>query len=71
MSLIDYIKHYISFPGILWFALISAGVLVLVHAVMIGITVRAAKKDPHGDAPSHIFSIRREMYAELLFSATS
>ena len=71
MSLIDYIQHYISFPGILWFALISAGVLVLVHAVMIGITVRAAKKDPHGDTPSHIFSIRREMYAELLFSATS
>ena len=37
MSLTDYIKHYFSFPGILWFALIAAGILVLIHAAMLGL----------------------------------
>ena len=71
MVLIDYVKHYFSFPGILWFALFSAGVLILIHAALLGLTARSVRKDPHGDTPAHTFLVQREMYAELLFSATS
>lgn len=61
MTLEQYVAHYLSVPGVLWFALFSLAVTALMQIP----TALSARKD------SALFLERLEMYCEMIYSATA
>lgn len=74
MLLPDYIRHYLSLPGIFFFFLVSLAVVFLIHAILL---VAARKKATHyrksdrAFAMTDLFHRYTERYYELMLSASS
>ncbi len=74
MTIQDYLHHYFTMPGIVFFFLVSLGVVVLIHFILYAAAKHTAGLYVEEDAP---YVLRDEMlglmekYYELVFSATS
>ena len=74
MLLPDYIRHYLSLPGLLFFLLVSLAVVILIHAILL---IAAKNKAMHYRQSDRIFAMTdlfnryTERYYELMLSATS
>ena len=78
----EYLIHYLTFPDILWFILVSAGVLALMQCILkayVKVRYKDLRNgpgdwppaDPEGGSRVDVFDRFNEMYAQLLFSSTS
>jgi len=74
MTIQDYLHHYFTMPDIVFFFLVSLGVVVLIHFILYAAAKHVAGLYVEDDAP---YVLRDEMlgltekYYELVFSATS
>ena len=74
MYLTDYIRHYLSFPGLLFFLLVSLAVVILIHVILL---IAAKNKAMHYRQSDRVFAMTdlfnryTERYYELMLSATS
>ena len=74
MYLTDYIRHYLSFPGLLFFLLVSLAVVILIHVILL---ITAKNKAMHYRQSDRVFAMTdlfnryTERYYELMLSATS
>lgn len=73
-TLNEYINHYFSLPDIIYFLLISLGIVVVIHFILLGVAkVKALKYEGEDNKKAFLFSFEdySERYYELLFSSTS
>lgn len=74
MYLTDYIRHYLSFPGLLFFLLVSLAVVILIHVILL---IAAKNKALHYRQSDRVFAMTdlfnryTERYYELMLSASS
>lgn len=74
MLLPDYIRHYLSLPGLLFFLLVSLAVVILIHAILLTAARKQAMHYLRSDravAITDLFNRYTERYYELMLSATS
>ena len=74
MLLPDYIRHYLSLPGLLFFLLISLAVVILIHTILLAAARKKAfcyRKSDRAFAMTDLFNRYTERYYELMLSATS
>ncbi len=74
MTFIDYLKHYFHIPELLLFALISTGIVFLIHIVLMLVARKTAlkfRKENQQHGFQKLFGRMTEEYYELMFSATS
>ena len=74
MLLPDYIRHYLSLPGLLFFLLISLAVVILIHTILLAAARKKAfcyRKSDRAFAMTDLFNRYTERYYEMMLSATS
>lgn len=73
MTFIDYLKHYLSVPQMLFFILVSTGVVFLIHVILMLLARKTAMKfkaENRRQGFLKLFGRMTEEYYELMFSST-
>lgn len=75
MAFSDFISHYISFPQVLIFFIVSTLVLIIMHLILFGISKVSCPTNNRGNKTAHAVQkemlYQCEMYYELMFASTS
>ena len=68
----DYLDHYFSMPDIIYFLLVSLGIVLVIHFILLGVAkVKASQYGEDKKAYLLYFEDYSERYYELIFSSTS